>query len=44
MMHLRGISNSKELNGYEGALSSPLVLIPWTADEPGCGLYDRFRL
>jgi len=38
MMHLREISNSRELTGYEGALLSPLELIPWTAGTPGCGL------
>jgi hypothetical protein len=43
-MHLREISNSKELKGYEGALSAPLELLSWTAGKPGCGLYDRFRL
>jgi hypothetical protein len=31
MMHLREISNSKELKDYEGALSAPLELISSTA-------------
>jgi hypothetical protein len=43
-MHLREISNSKELKGYEGVLSAPLELIPWPAGKRGRGLYDRFRL
>jgi hypothetical protein len=42
MMHLREISKSKELTGYDEALSAPLVLIPWAADKPGCGLTIAF--
>jgi hypothetical protein len=43
-MHLRVISNDKKLKGYEGALSSPLELLPWAAGIRWSGPYDRLFL